>query len=350
MFTLRFDESQPALVILDQTQLPTREVYVALRDAAEVHRAIQRLEVRGAPAIGVAAAYGLVIAANAIAADDVAAFRGELRRVAGYLSGARPTAVNLSWAIRRMLAVADEPAAAVNAVRRRLLDEAKAIHREDVDTNRRLGELGLSLLRPGDGLLTHCNAGALATTALGTATAPMYLGHERGYGFRVFCDETRPLLQGARLTAYELSRAGMDVTLLCDGMAASLMASGRVNAVLTGCDRVAGNGDAANKIGTLQLAIAARHFGVPLYVFAPSSTLDLSLATGADIVIEQRAADEVTDQWYRERMTADGVKVYNPSFDVTPSALISAIVTERGIARPPYPASLAAMFDGARPI
>jgi methylthioribose-1-phosphate isomerase len=227
-----------------------------------------------------------------------------------------------------------------------LRTECLAILDGDARVCAELGKRGLELLKPGMGILTHCNAGRLATASeYGTATAPIYLGHERGYGFKVYCDETRPLLQGARLTAYELCAAGVDATLICDNMAPSLMAAGRINAVLVGCDRVAANGDTANKVGTSYAAIAARHFGIPFYVCAPSSTIDFTCESGSAIVIEQRGADEVTDMWFAERVAPAGIKVFNPSFDVTGADLITAIITEFGVARPPYRESLAALTD-----
>ncbi|MCL2060558.1 MAG: S-methyl-5-thioribose-1-phosphate isomerase, partial [Oscillospiraceae bacterium] len=235
--------------------------------------------------------------------------------------------------------------ASLAAVVERLRAECLAIRDEDARVCAAIGRHGLELLKPGMGLLTHCNAGRLATaSAYGTATAPIYLGHERGYGFNVYCDETRPLLQGARLTAYELCAAGIDATLLCDNMAPSLMASGRIDAVFVGCDRVAANGDTANKIGTSYVAIAAKHYGIPFYVCAPSSTVDFACADGGSIEIEQRRPDEVTDMWYAQRMAPENIKVFNPSFDVTNAALITAIITEFGIARPPYRESLATLI------
>ena len=235
-----------------------------------------------------------------------------------------------------MAAALVERAAGIASVKRRLLTEARAIQAEDIEICRRIGEHGLSLLKPGAGIITHCNAGKLAAGRDGTATAPMYLGQKRGYGFHVFCDETRPLLQGARLTAFELMSAGIDVTLIGDGMAASVMRNGWADAVITGCDRVAANGDAANKIGTLPLAIAAKHFGIPFYICAPSSTIDMDTPQGKDIEIEQRAPEELTKMWYEKRMAPENVKVFNPAFDVTDADLITAIITERGILRPPY--------------
>ncbi len=340
--TVSLDDDASALLILDQTRLPQERKVLRLSTQKEIWDAIYLLQVRGAPAIGVAAAYGVYLAAKGIETSDYNIFEQKFEEARAYLNSARPTAVNLAWALSRMAGlVAAGRGEGVAETKKRLLAEARAIQAEDIEMCRRIGEHGLSLLSPGMGLLTHCNAGRLATSRYGTATAPMYLGHERGYGFRIFCDETRPLLQGARLTAYELSGAGLDVTLLCDGMAASAMRNGWVDAVLTGADRIAANGDAANKIGTFPLAIAAKRFGIPFYICAPSSTIDMATPTGADIKIEQRPAEEVTTMWYRERMAPEGVKVFNPAFDVTDADLITAIITEKGVLRPPFSESLA---------
>lgn len=344
--TVALDEAAGALVIIDQTLLPGEIKLLHLTKQNEIWEAINMLRVRGAPAIGVAAAIGVYLAAKEIETTDSAAFLQQFRAAAAYLNSARPTAVNLSWALRRMEdVVLCHPMASVAEVKEYLRQECLAIWEEDVDVCRRLGENGLSLVQPGDGLLTHCNAGQLATVRYGTATAPMYLGQERGYHFRVFCDETRPLLQGARLTSFELSSAGIDTTLICDNMAASLMKKGLVQAVFVGCDRVAANGDAANKIGTLGVAILAKRFGIPFYVVAPASTIDLNTPTGADIVIEERDGAEICEMWYEKPMAPAGVKTWNPAFDVTDNDLITAIVTEWGVARAPYAESLREIFQ-----
>lgn len=340
----RLDDADGTLVVLDQTRLPNEVVFLRLKTQAEIWEAIRELRVRGAPAIGIAAAYGAYLAVRGSAAADHAALLAEFREAKAYLASARPTAVNLFWALDRMearLAASGgmSPAAAKEALRL----EAEAIRDEDEETCRRIGENSLSLLGKGWGLLTHCNAGAIATARYGTALSSVYLGEERGYGFRVFADETRPLLQGARLTAWELKRAGVDVTLICDNMASIVMKSGRIQAVLVGCDRVAANGDSANKIGTSGVAILARHYRIPFYVHAPFSTIDFACPSGADIHIEERPATEVTEKWYGKRMAPEGVKVYNPAFDVTDATLITAIVTERGVAYPPFGPSLAAL-------
>jgi methylthioribose-1-phosphate isomerase len=344
--TVALDEAEGALVIIDQTRLPGEICLLHLTEQEEIWRAIQTLQVRGAPAIGVAAAIGVYLAARRIEAEDYDAFLRQFRAAAAYLNSARPTAVNLSWALRRMEGVVlDHPEAGTADLRELLRRECLTIWQEDIDVCRQMGENGLTLVKPHDGLLTHCNAGQLATVRYGTATAPMYLGQERGYGFHVFCDETRPLLQGARLTSFELSSAGIDTTLICDNMAASVMKKGLVQAVFVGCDRVAANGDAANKIGTLGVAILAKRFGVPFYVVAPSSTIDLATPTGADIVIEERDGREISEMWYEKPMAAPGVKTWNPAFDVTDNDLIDAIVTEWGIARAPYEVSLREIFE-----
>ncbi|MGV8839338.1 MAG: S-methyl-5-thioribose-1-phosphate isomerase [Bauldia sp.] len=332
------------LYLLDQTRLP-HEVVVERQDsAADVFQAIRTLKVRGAPAIGVAAAYGLCVAVKPYRSGTVAAFREAVDREAAHLDAARPTAVNLGWALRRM----QRRAAATQAgggddLFAALLDEAVRIHEEDQRLCLGIGLAGAPLIAASSGVLTHCNAGALCATGIGTATAPMYVAHERGVPFRVYADETRPLLQGARLTAWELQEAGLDVTVITDSMAAGTMAAGLVDLVITGADRVARNGDAANKIGTLGVAILARHFGIPFYIAAPSSTLDFDCLTGRDIPIEQRAADEVLG-FAGVRTAPAGAKARNPAFDVTPHDLIAGIITERGIVRAPFDTGLSALF------
>jgi methylthioribose-1-phosphate isomerase len=321
------------LLLLDQRQLPHVVTYLEIDSLAAGIEAIRTLAVRGAPAIGIAAAYTLAIAARPGAGLPADAFVSAVRGLAAQLNAARPTAVNLAWATGRLCArAAQEPTPAA------LEQEALAIHAEDRDICRRIGRHGQSLITPGCTVLTHCNAGALAVSELGTATAPLYLAHRAGVQFRVFADETRPLLQGARLTAWELSMAGIDVTLICDNMAATLMAGKEIDLVLVGTDRVTRNGDVVNKIGTLNLAILCRHFGIPFYVACPSSTFDAATATGAEVVIEERHPDEVLGR------TAARVPVRNPAFDVTPAALVSGIITEHGVARGPLSRSLAAMF------
>ncbi len=304
------------LRLIEQTKLPETLEHVDCREVETVWQAIKRLAVRGAPAIGITAAYGCVIGAQ----------KGGFARAADYLATSRPTAVNLFWAIERMKALGTEGPA-------ELLAEAKTIHEEDASMCEAIGRLGLDLVPDNGAVLTHCNAGALATGGIGTATAPMYAAHEAGRPVRVYADETRPLLQGARLTAWELGAAGIDVTVICDDMAASVMRRGEIKLVITGADRIAGNGDVANKIGTYNLAVLAKHHGVPFYVAAPSSTFDLSLSSGDDIPIEQRDPIEITNGFGR-RTAPEDAKTWNPAFDVTPHELIAGIITERGIIRP----------------
>lgn len=328
------------VVILDQTALPAWRREMPLLTAQDAFEAIRGLRVRGAPLIGVTAAFGLYLAMKealiAPGADAVAA----LERAHAYLAGARPTAVNLTWALRGAAAhVAPLLGADHAAIVAALLDFACGVLADDVATNRALGRHGLPLLRGKRAVLTHCNAGWLATAGYGTATAPLYLLRERGEALpRVYVDETRPVLQGARLTAWELDQAGFPVTLICDDMAASVLASGRVEAVIVGCDRMAANGDFANKIGTLGVAVLAREFGVPIYAAVPTSSIDFTLRDGSAIPIEQRAADEV--RCLAGHAIAPAVEVYNPAFDVTPHRYLNAIITEHGILEPPFAESL----------
>lgn len=344
--TVDFNEENNSLVIIDQTLLPYETKIIEVTEAKDIWDAIYLLKVRGAPAIGVAAGFAMYLLANKIPGEmSYEDFYSEFTKTKEYINSSRPTAVNLSWALNRMeFVVTNNSDKTVDEIKELLKKEAFAIKAEDTAMCKAIGEYGLSLVKKGDGLLTHCNAGQLATSKYGTATAPMYLGHERGYEFKIYCDETRPLLQGARLTAYELSAAGLDVTLQCDNMVSSLMRDGKINAVFVGCDRVAANGDAANKIGTSGVAIIAKHYSVPFYVCAPSSTIDMNIATGKDIVIEQRKPEEVTEMWYEKRMAPDGIKVYNPAFDVTDNDLITAIVTEKGIIRAPYRENFEKLF------
>ena len=344
--TVALDDENSALVIIDQTKLPGKTEILNLHTGEEIWNAIYLLQVRGAPAIGVAAAMGIYLLAKKMPTDSFSSFYEEFKKQKDYLNSSRPTAVNLSWALNRMeqkvLSLKELPVAEIVGG---LKKEAELMKEEDIAVCKQIGENGLTLVKPGDGILTHCNAGQLATCKYGTATAPIYLGQERGYHFRVFADETRPLLQGARLTAYELQAAGVDVTLICDIMSATVMKKGWVNAVFVGCDRVAANGDTANKIGTSVVATVAKRYGVPVYICAPTSTIDLNTPTGDDIVIEERPAHEVTDMWYKEPMGPKGVKVFNPAFDVTDHELIAGIITENGIAYEPYTESLPKMVN-----
>ena len=352
--TVDLDLKTDELVIIDQTLLPNKTEIIRLSKAEDIWEAIKLPKVRGAPAIGVAAAIGIYVLSVRIevdknASDEYEVFYKEFARLRDYLDSARPTAVNLHWALNRMdklvKSMEGEPVAKVlDAMRQEALD----IKAEDIWVCKQIGENGLTLIKPGYGILTHCNAGKLAVCKYGTATAPIYLGHERGYNLKVFADETRPLLQGARLTAYELMSAGIDVTLICDNMSGLVMRNGWVDAIFVGCDRVARNGDVANKIGTSMVATLAKRYNVPFYVCAPTSTIDMDTACGDDIKIEQRPAAEVTDMWYNEPMAPKGVGVYNPAFDITDNDLITAIVTEYGIAKAPYTESLKAIMDLSR--
>lgn len=342
---IRFDKAAEALYIIDQSLLPGEEREIRLRTVEEMAEAIRSLRVRGAPAIGICAAYCLYVLARSIEEPDPAAFQARLRAHSAQLNASRPTAVNLSWALGEMektaaAHLADPRPALLEA----LYQKAVSIHEDDIAKCRAISEYGLSLLKEGDGVLTHCNAGPLATSRYGTAQGPFLLAAERGMRIRVFADETRPLLQGARLTSYELHRAGVDVTLICDNMASMVMKNGWVQACFVGCDRVAANGDAANKIGTSGVAILAKHYGIPFYVLGPTSTIDLDCPTGDDIQIELRDPEEIKSKFYARPMAPAGVKCYNPAFDVTDHTLISGIVTEKGICRPPYGQSLAALF------
>lgn len=337
LISVRADFEENVLIVLDQTQLPGKEVYLRLSSPEEIREAIYHLKVRGAPAIGVAAAYGIAICAQQFEDTAFADFYGHFLEVKADLASSRPTAVNLFTALNRMeqcvLKHREQPLA---IIKKKLQEEAEAIRSEDAIACRNIGEFGLSLLSPGMGLLTHCNAGHLAVSEYGTALSPVYLGQERGYHFQVYADETRPLLQGARLTAFELQKAGVDVTLICDNMAACMMKQGKVQAVLVGCDRIAANGDVANKIGTSGVAILARYFNIPFYVLGPTSTIDQNCPDGRHIPIEERAPEEITQKWYAQPMAPQGVKVCNPAFDVTDHELITAIITEKGIIYPPF--------------
>lgn len=338
------------LRLLEQTLLPQEERYVELDTLEQVIDAIYRLAVRGAPAIGCAAAYGVVIGLQDMRGADAAAVRARFDEVARDLIAARPTAVNLAWAVRRVGArLRSERDADGDGLIAAALDEAHAITREDVAQCLAMGEHGAALIaRTGGRLLTHCNAGALATAGIGTALAPMYTAHQQGLSLAVYADETRPLLQGARITSWELDRAGIDVTLITDGMSASVIGSGRVDAVFVGSDRIARNGDVCNKIGTYAVALAARQHAVPFYVVAPLSTFDPDSPSGADIPIEEREADEVR-AGRLGGVAPEGVKVYNPAFDVTPAELVTAIVTERGVLEKPTLAGVEALLrEGGR--
>ena len=330
--------------MIDQTLLPLEVEMIECRTPEEIWHAIKRLSVRGAPAIGVAAGMGAVLGIRDSVTSTVARLLDELQKVCDYLASSRPTAVNLSWALERMMRVAEENRAlSVPELKQRLLDEAKGIRDEDARMCRAIGENGAGLLQDGDGVLTHCNAGALATAEFGTALSLMFVAHKQGKRLHIFADETRPLLQGARLTAWELMQAGIDVTLICDNMAGQVMKEGRVQRVVVGADRIAANGDAANKIGTYSVAVLAKAHGIPFYVAAPSSTFDLSIPDGSQIPIEERDPVEVTEGFGR-RTAPEGVQVYSPAFDVTPADHITAIVTERGVIMQPNAENIRAHF------
>ncbi len=331
---IKFEDGK--LIILDQRKLPFEEVYLEINTIDKVYEAIADMAVRGAPAIGVTAAYGMVISALECKSDCCEDILARMKKDGDFLKKARPTAVNLSWAIDRM----NQRAAILKAkdpilFKWDILAEAIKIHEEDASANRMIGENALVVLGGKRKILTHCNAGILATTSYGTATAVFYVGKERGIEFKVFADETRPRLQGARLTAYELFQNGIDVTVISDTAAAHLMSTGEIEAVITGCDRVAANGDTANKIGTLSVAIAAAYHNIPMYIACPLSTVDYSISSGKDIVIEERDSSEV-EIICDKRVLPEGIKVRNPAFDVTPAELITAIITEKGVVYPPY--------------
>jgi len=322
------------LKIIDQTRLPGALVYLELEDFREVAEAISSLRVRGAPLIGVAAAYGLVLGVRPVPPGDTRQFLSHVDYVADFLAATRPTAVNLAWALKRMKQTA-RSISDVSKAKTALLEEAHHIAAEDEAGNRRLGRFGAELIGDGFTILTHCNAGSLATAGYGTAEGVMRAAVEQGKKIKVYATETRPLLQGARLTAWELMQDGIDVTLITDGMTGRFLSSGAINCVVVGADRITANGDVANKIGTYNIAVLAQESGVPFYVAAPTSTIDLSLPSGDMIPIEERSAEEVTHV-QGVRIAPEGVKVANPSFDVTPHCYVTAIITEKGIVREPY--------------
>lgn len=332
--TIRWENKE--LYFLDQTQLPLKVIEEKQTTVEQVWDAIKQLKVRGAPAIGIAGAYGLVVAMKDKLSLTPNEFLKNLKTQADYLNSSRPTAVNLSWGLKRMVKKAEAMAQQdTKMIYNALITEAIKIHDEDREICRNIGKHGAVLIKDGMGILTHCNAGSLAVSELGTATAPIYTAHNAGVKFRVYADETRPLLQGARLTCWELKQSGVDATLICDNMAASMMAAGLIDMVIVGTDRVAANGDVANKIGTMGVAILANYFSIPFYVACPSSTIDFNTPTGKDIVIEEREEDEVTHFGLR-RTAPEGIKVRNPAFDVTPHKLVTGIITEKGILTPPF--------------
>ncbi|MBU5255397.1 S-methyl-5-thioribose-1-phosphate isomerase [Tissierella praeacuta] len=341
--TIRYEKG--SIYIIDQTKLPTELVVVEIDNVKECWDAIKELKVRGAPAIGIAAAYGVVIGVKDIDENNFENFYKEFKKVSDYLASSRPTAVNLFWALERMNKVAlDNKELPISEIKSALEKEAILIHKEDEETCRKIGENGLEVLKDGMTVLTHCNAGRLATAKYGTALAPIYIAKEKGMNIKVFADETRPLLQGSRLTAFELQEAGVDVTLITDNMAAMVMGEGKIDLVIVGCDRVAANGDTANKIGTYGVALLAKVHNIPFYIAGPLSTIDLDAATKEEIPIEERGAEEIING-FGKQTAPSGIKVYNPAFDVTPHDLIAGIITEKGIARPPYNISLKKLFE-----
>lgn len=339
IFTVRLSEDRAAVEIIDQTLLPNEIKFLRLETAETIFEAIKELRVRGAPAIGIAAGFGMYVCAQKIPEEN---FGNELKKLGDYLSSSRPTAVNLAHAVERMLAAAK--GADKKSALPLLYDECTRIYDEDRAMCRAISENGLKLVKDGDGILTHCNAGALAASEYGTGLGTLLLGKEMGYNFHVFSDETRPLLQGARLTSFELNHAGIDVTLICDNAASLLMSQGKIQACFVGCDRVAANGDTANKIGTRSVAINAKFHNIPFYVFCPSSTIDFNCESGDKIVIEERGGDEIKTKFFEKPVAEPEIKCFNPAFDVTPAELITAIVTEKGICRYPYTDSLKALF------
>lgn len=347
IITLKWENGK--LLLLDQTRLPKTVTYVTCETLQDVYAAIQTMIVRGAPAIGVAAGYGMVMAANAYEGKDEesagVSFIRYIKEQGEYFKTSRPTAVNLMWAVERMIDRAEMLGEiSVKDMKKELEAEAMRIQKEDREINRNIGINLLSLLKDGDAVLTHCNAGSLATSDYGTALSVFYVAQEKGMNIRAYADETRPRLQGANLTAFELVKHGVDVTLICDNMAAVVMSLGKINAVIVGCDRVAANGDTANKIGTFSVSIIAKEFGIPFYIAAPTSTIDMECLTGEDIPIEERSREEILCI-NGELIAPEEVKIYNPAFDVTPAANITAIVTEKGIAYPPFKESLKALME-----
>ncbi|MBI4202443.1 MAG: S-methyl-5-thioribose-1-phosphate isomerase [Chloroflexi bacterium] len=333
-----------SLRILDQTKLPQEQAVIVARSPNQVVEAIKGMQVRGAPALGVAGAYAMALAVKAVDTLDVPKMQSYLKEMAKQVAEARPTAVNLRWAVERVLRSA-MGAHSMADLRTRVDTEAITIHREDVAANRRMGALGAELLPAEGTVMTHCNAGALATAGYGTALGVIRAAWEKSRKLKVIANETRPLLQGARLTAWELVQMGIPTTLVVDSAAGSLIARGEVDCVIVGADRVAANGDTANKIGTYTLAVVAHEKGVPFYVAAPTSTVDMSITTGAGIPIEERPPEEVTE-WGGRRIAPKGVGVRNPAFDVTPARYITAIITEKGIVRPPYEEGLRQVMEG----
>lgn len=348
LLAITWDDEKDQLVLLDQTRLPNEIEYIRYDTCEGIWQAIRDMIVRGAPAIGVTAAYGLYFGIKDAPEGSFQEFWKALKQKSDYLNSSRPTAVNLSWALRQMENEAqmhkDKP---VKEIKRILREKAKKIHRDDIRICRTIGENFMPLLKDGMGILTHCNAGQLATSQYGTATSPMYLAQEKGWHLKIYSDETRPRLQGSTLTALELFKAGIDVTVITDNMAAMVMSQGKINAVIVGCDRIAANGDTANKIGTMGVSILAKNFGIPMYIAAPTPSIDLNTPAGKDIPIEERDSKEITCR-FGVWTAPKGVKTYNPAFDVTPHQNITAIVTEKGIIYPPFETNIKKVLQGGR--
>jgi methylthioribose-1-phosphate isomerase len=333
------------VVMLDQRGLPTEEVYVECDRPEEVAEAIRNMTIRGAPAIGVAAAMGIALGAMRLRVKSIGRFKEEFEGICRMMVETRPTAANLSWAVQRMKAIVHgHEGEGLDELRRSLKSEAMAIREADIEINRRMGHNGKRYIRDGNAILTHCNAGALATAGYGTALGVIRAAHEEGKDLEVYVCETRPQFQGARLTAWELDKEGIPVTLITDGMSGYLMSKGAIHLVIVGADRISANGDVANKIGTYSLAILAKAHGIPFYVAAPFSTFDFSLGTGGEIPIEERDSREVTHP-FGQQIAPDGVRVWNPAFDVTPHEYVTAIITERGVAHEPFATSLRGLFS-----
>ena len=340
--------SAGAIRLLDQTRLPEEEAYVEIVDCATLANAIRKMRVRGAPALGVAAAYGLALAASRSSSTDPKTLLAEMQEAASLLRATRPTAVNLAWALKRVMAAARGSAGATE-IAEAALSEARSIHQEEIEAGRAIGRFGADLVTDGATIVTHCNTGALATAGYGTALAVVRTAHEQGKRIHVIVDETRPFLQGARLTAWELQRLGVPFTLIVDGAAGDMMRRGRVDCVIVGADRIAANGDVANKIGTYSLAVLAKENSLPFYVAAPTSTIDPSVASGDEIPLEERPAEEVTTL-AGKRIAPKGVLAANPAFDVTPARYVAAVITEKGAARPPFEETLAQSWKNGKSI
>lgn len=342
---IRLNEDETKIIIIDQVKLPNVLEYLTIDNLEDAYQAIKKLQVRGAPAIGIFAGYTMYILSLKDIGLDYDTFYQNFKKNKEYLNSSRPTAVNLSWALNRIdQLIIDNKDKAVKDIVALMKQEAFNIHNEDIEMCCKICEYGLSLLKDGDGVLTHCNAGPLATS-YGTAQGPFLLAKARGMNIKVFADETRPLLQGARLTSFELQKAGVDVTLICDNMASIVMKNGWIQACFVGCDRIAANGDFANKIGTSGVAILAKHYGIPVYSLGPTSTIDMNCPDGDHIKIELRDPDEIKNMWYEKPMALKEVKCYNPSFDVTDHSLLSGIVTEKGIVYPPFDVNLKKLFE-----